>query len=78
MPFDPVARFHLSNGALVYAVHAEADTSPNGRKQSNGAMVNYLYDLSQISQNHEKFVGEQTVVASAAVKALSGSVAPKS
>ena len=78
MPFDPVARFHLGNGALVYAVHAEADTSPNGRKQSNGAMVNYLYDLSQISQNHEKFVGEQTVVASAAVKALSGSVAPKS
>jgi malonyl-CoA decarboxylase len=41
-------------------------------------MVNYLYDLSQISHNHEKFVGEQTVVASAAVKALSGSIAPKS
>ena len=78
MPFDPVARFHLGNGALVYAVHAEADTSPNGRKKSNGAMVNYLYDLSQISHNHEKFVGEQTVVASAAVKVLSGSVAPKS
>lgn len=78
MPFDPVARFHLGNGAMVYAVHAEADTSPNGRKQSNGTMVNYLYDLSQISQNHEQFVGEKTVVASAAVKALSGSVAPKS
>jgi len=78
MPFDPVARFHLGNGAMVYAVHAEADTSPNGRKQSNGTMVNYLYDLSQISQNHEQFVGEKTVVASAAVKALSGSVTPKS
>ncbi|MEL6102980.1 MAG: malonyl-CoA decarboxylase [Pseudomonadota bacterium] len=77
MPFDPVARFHLGNGAMIHAVHAEADVSPNGRKQSNGTMVNYLYDLSQISQNHEKFVGEQTVVASAAVKALSRSVAPK-
>ena len=78
MPVDPVARFHLGNGALVHAVHAEADTSPNGRKQSNGTMVNYLYDLSQISQNHEQFVGEKTVVASAAVKTLSASVAPKS
>ncbi|MEP3921134.1 malonyl-CoA decarboxylase [Ascidiaceihabitans sp.] len=78
MPFDPVARFHLGNGAMVHAVHAEADISPNGRKQSNGTMVNYLYDLSQISQNHEQFVGEKTVVASAAVKALSGSVTPKS
>ena len=77
MPFDPVARFHLGNGALVHAVHAEADVSPNGRKQSNGTMVNYLYDLSQISQNHEQFVGEKTVVASAAVKALSAAVTPR-
>jgi len=77
MPFDPVARFHLGNGALVHAVHAEADISPNGRKQSNGTMVNYLYDLSQISQNHEQFVGEKTVVASAAVKALSAAVTPR-
>ncbi|EBA10585.1 malonyl-CoA decarboxylase [Roseobacter sp. CCS2] len=74
MPYDPVARFHLGNGALVHAVHANADVSPNGRRQSNGAMVNYLYDLTQISQNHEKFVGDQTVVASATVKTLSGSV----
>ena len=73
-PFDPVARFHLGNGAKVHAVHAMADTSDNGLKQSNGTMVNYLYDLSQISQNHEKFVENNTVVASATVKSLSGSV----
>lgn len=78
MPFDPVARFHLGNGAMVHAVHADADTSKNGRKQSNGTMVNYLYDLSQISQNLEQFVGEKTVVASATVKAQSGSVTSKS
>ena len=76
-PFDPVARFHLGNGAMVHAVHADADTSKNGRKQSNGTMVNYLYDLSQISQNHEKFVSDKTVAASTTVKTLSASVSPK-
>lgn len=76
-PFDPVARFHLGNGAKVHAVHAMADTSDNGLKQSNGTMVNYLYDLSQISQNHEKFVENNTVVASATVKSLSASVKVK-
>ncbi|MEO0503219.1 MAG: malonyl-CoA decarboxylase [Pseudomonadota bacterium] len=77
MPYDPVARFHLGNGAMVYAVHADADISDNGRQQSNGTMVNYLYDLAQISQNHEQFVGEKTVVASDAVASLSASVTPK-
>lgn len=77
MPFDPVARFHLGNGARVHAVHADADVSENGQRQSNGTMVNYLYDLSQISQNHESFVGEKTVVASDAVKTLSASVTAK-
>ena len=71
MPFDPVARFHLGNGAMVHAVHGDADTSVNGQKQSNGAMVNYLYDLSNIAQNHERFVGDKTVVASSEVQALS-------
>ena len=60
-PFDPVARFHLGNGAQVYAVHAEADLSENGVSQSFGAMVNYQYDLSKIEQNHERFVQDQEV-----------------
>ena len=77
MPLDPVARFHLGNGAKVHAVHAQADTSENGIKQSNGTMVNYLYNLSQISQNHEKFVSNKTVVASTIVKTLSTTVKPK-
>jgi malonyl-CoA decarboxylase len=58
---------------MVHAVHADADVSPNGMKQSNGVMVNYLYDLSQISKNHEQFVSEKTVVASSEVRALSAS-----
>ena len=76
-PFDPVARFHLGNGAMVHAVHAGADLSENGQAQSNGTMVNYLYDLPQISKNHEKFVGEKTVVASEAVRKLSASLAAR-
>ena len=55
-PFDPVARFHLGNGAQIYAVHGAADQSENGLRQSAGAMVNYQYDLNLIEQNHERFV----------------------
>ena len=55
-PFDPVARFHLGNGAQIFAVHGAADLSDNGLQQSCGAMVNYQYDLDLIEQNHEKFV----------------------
>jgi len=55
-PFDPVARFHLGNGAQIYAVHGAADLSKNGKAQSGGAMVNYEYDLNVIEQNHERFV----------------------
>lgn len=60
-PFDPVARFHLGNGAQIYAVHGDADLSENGRAQSYGAMVNYQYDLSLIEQNHERFVQDQEI-----------------
>ncbi|MBT0959347.1 malonyl-CoA decarboxylase family protein [Alphaproteobacteria bacterium KMM 3653] len=68
-PYDPVARFHLGNGAQIYAVHAEADLSENGRKQSRGAMVNYQYELSQIEQNHEKFVQEGEICLAPALRA---------
>ena len=40
LPFDSVARFHLGNGSIVHAVHADADTSDKGRTQSGGTMVN--------------------------------------
>ncbi len=75
LPVDPVARFHLGNGAAVHAVHAQADVSENGMRQSHGTMVNYLYDLSQITTNHESFVTEKTVAASPDVRALSASAA---
>ena len=74
-PFDPVARFHLGNGAIVHAVHANADISDKGRAQSGGSMVNYLYDLAKVAQNHEKFATTQEVIAADAVKSLARSAA---
>ncbi|AXI44789.1 decarboxylase [Sulfitobacter sp. SK012] len=70
-PLDPVARFHLGNGAEVHDVHAQADMSANGKKQSSGAMVNYLYNLKQTERNHGEFAMKSTVAASRVVNALS-------
>lgn len=71
MPVDPVARFHLGNGAEVYDIHAQADISPNGLAQSSGAMVNYLYDLSLTEQHHEEFALKSIVKAAKPAKSLS-------
>ena len=69
-PHDPVARFHLGNGALVHAVHADADASPNGQAQSGGVMVNYLYDRAQVAANHEDYQTKQKINASSEVTSL--------
>jgi len=74
LPFDPVARFHLGNGAQVHAVHENADISKKGIKQSQGMMVNYLYDPSMIGINHEKFISENIIPASNEIIFLSKSV----
>lgn len=73
LPVDPVARFHLGNGAMLHAIHVGADVSPNGMAQSLGAMVNYKYDLSAIAHNHEIFTEQQSVVASREVNNLAES-----
>ncbi|WP_430912769.1 malonyl-CoA decarboxylase [Methylobacterium sp. sgz302541] len=66
-PLDPVARFHLGNGARLERLNFLGDVSPKGLKQSYGLMVNYLYDLSAIEKNHETFANLGTVAASSAV-----------
>ncbi len=71
MPLDPVARFHLGNGAELHELHACADLSPNGRAQSGGAMVNYLYDLNKTERHHEEFATHATIQASRSVCAAS-------
>ena len=70
MPIDPVARFHLGNGAILHQVHANADRSEKGQGQSAGLMVNYLYDLGRVAQNHERFATKGEVPTSPQVRAL--------
>ena len=69
-PRDPVARFHLSNGASVHRLNWLGDRSRNGMKQSAGVMVNYLYRLDDIDQNHERFVRDGAVASSSEVRRL--------
>ena len=69
-PADPVARFHLGNGARLNRVNWLADTSENGLKQSAGMMVNYLYDVKSITKNHELYAKDHEVVVSNKVRKL--------
>lgn len=66
---DPVARFHLDNGARLERLNAQANLSAKGLKQAAGLMVNYLYDLSRIETSHDRFV-QGRVVHSRALSAL--------
>jgi len=69
-PADPVARFHLGNGAMIHQLHSGADLSEKGLDQSCGTMVNYLYDLRYIERNHEQYVTEGTIEFNDKLKAL--------
>ncbi len=69
-PLDPVARFHLGNGARLERINTGADLSGAGLAQSHGVMVNYLYDLPRIEENHEAYAERREVVASSAVRKL--------
>jgi len=68
---DPVAHFHLGNGATLLRVHPGADQSPRGIDNSWGVMVNYLYDGETIEQNHQAYASNNDVSASPSVTALS-------
>ena len=52
---NPVAKFHLGNGAKLHQINWAGDLSRKGLRQSAGLMVNYLYDLSTVEENHERF-----------------------
>ena len=72
MVLDSVARFHLGNGARLEAIHTGADTSANGLRQSHGVMVNYIYDIAEIEENHFALAELGIVAASKAVRVLAG------
>jgi len=67
---DSVARFHLGNGARLERINWLGDLSPKGLRESAGVMVNYLYRLDDIEENHEAFANNGEVVASNSVKKL--------
>lgn len=60
-PIDPVARFHLRNGASIGRLNWMGDSSPKGLSQSCGMMVNYCYKLDHVAKQHEKFINEGIV-----------------
>ncbi len=67
---DPVARFHLGNGARLERINVDADASVRGQEQSWGVMVNYLYDLGTIERNHEAFANKGELIAAPVVHKL--------
>jgi malonyl-CoA decarboxylase len=67
-PVDPVARFHLGNGARLERLNFLGDVSLKGLKQAHGLMVNYLYALDEIETNHEAFAEKSVVAASPMVR----------
>jgi len=69
-PLDPVARFHLRNGARLERINWLGDTSDAGMQRSAGIMVNYFYRLADLEGNHETYTRDFRVVASSEIENL--------
>ena len=67
---NPVAKFHLGNGAKLHQVNWAGDLSKNGLRQSAGLMVNYLYDLVNVEENHEQFVNGEIIYSRSVAKLM--------
>ena len=67
---NPVAKFHLGNGAKLHQVNWAGDLSKNGLRQSAGLMVNYLYDLASVEENHEQFVHGEIIYSRSVAKLM--------
>lgn len=67
---DPVARFHLGNGARLERINWLGDVSEKGLREAHGLMVNYRYELKEIERNHEAYANLGDVAASRAVRSL--------
>jgi malonyl-CoA decarboxylase len=69
-PLDPVARFHLGNGASLERLNWMGDSSEQGMARSAGLMVNYVYWLAEVERNHERYFREHYIVASPLIEKL--------
>jgi malonyl-CoA decarboxylase len=72
-PLDPVARFHLRNGARLERINWLADTSPAGVGRSGTIMANYVYRPAPVERNQEQYVRKFKVIASSKVQELAES-----
>jgi malonyl-CoA decarboxylase len=69
---DPVARFHLANGARLERLNWLGDTSPTGLRRSFGLTVNYVYRLADLERNHDAYANRFRVATSRAFQQLTG------
>ena len=69
-PLDPVARFHLANGAALERLNWLGDSSDQGLARSAGMMANYVYRLDEVERNHERYFRAHAVVASPLLERL--------
>ena len=69
-PLDPVARFHLGNGAALERLNWLGDISESGMARSAGLMVNYVYWLNEVERNHERYFREHVIAASPAIEKM--------
>jgi malonyl-CoA decarboxylase len=69
-PLDPVARFHLGNGAALERLNWMGDSSEQGMSRSAGLMVNYVYWLAELEKNHERYFREHFIPASPVIEKL--------
>src|SRR4029450_4091323 len=76
-PADPVARFHLGNGAQLGRLNWLSDCSVDGIKRAAGLTANYVYHLSELDRNHQAYTNQHTVVASHRLQALAKIAAEK-
>ena len=72
LAMDPVARFHLGNGAQLAGIHWAADLSDKGLAQSAGIMVNYHYDISAIERNHDAYFDRGEIAVTKGINRLLG------
>ena len=72
-PLDPVARFHLGNGARLERLNWQGDTSSAGMQRSAGLMANYVYRITDIERNHEDYAKRHKVIASTRLNVLAKS-----
>jgi malonyl-CoA decarboxylase len=69
-PLDPVARFHLRNGARLERINWLGDISTVGMQRSAGLMVNYFYRLNDLERNHENYTREYEIAAASEIESL--------